>query len=348
MNEMLPARALPAVLLSSVVASVFVGTATAQSVPHTRALPSYAQGAYLGSASAFPFGRTGGLLQYWIRADQVGQAGAVTAIGSRPSRGYSGASRIQSYELKADLSTLAYGAFTGVFASNLSATTRVIHANKNVSIPATTGGTDPDAFAAMIALDTPLILVPGRNLVLEFNLGSAVGAFSTPYNSDLTTLSTSAYKHASSDPSCGGTLTASGSSTLPYTLALTGAAPQRFALFMLSASATFWGGIPLPFKLDPIGLTGCLLSVDPMINIALPTDANGNATLSIPFTAPAEAVALYAQALHEDATQKLVTSNLARSLLGGTGFCRYIYNFSVDGATAENGPFEWSAALLVR
>lgn len=336
----------PLLCCSAVLSFALASTVTAQSIPHSRTLPSFAQGAYLGSASSFPFGRDGGRAQYWIRADQVGLPGAIRSIGSRPSNNYTGAARTQSYEVQGALTTLTYSNFTNVFANNLGATSKVLHARKNVSIPATSGS-DPDAYAAQIALDTPLVIVPGMNLVLDFDLGSAVGASSAPYNSDLLVLSTS--KHVSSDANCGGTLTAS-STTNSYDLSLSGAAPQGAALFMLSASHTYWGPIALPFKLDAIGLNGCLLGVDPQINVGLLTNASGGASLSIPFTPPAEAPVIYAQVLHLDATTptKLATSNVTRSILAGTGFCRYIYNFTQDGTTAQNGPYEWQAALMVK
>ena len=53
-----------------------------------------------------------------------------------------------------------------------------------------------------IVLDNPFPLL-GRNLIVDFDLGTAVGAASAPYNGDLITLSGTG-EHMTSDPSCGG------------------------------------------------------------------------------------------------------------------------------------------------
>ena len=59
---------------------------------------------------------------------------------------------------------------------------------------------------------------------------------------------------------------------------------------MLSNDTTDWAGVPLPFRLDAIGMTGCLLGVDPLIFVTGVADASGAFSLSVPFATPADAV----------------------------------------------------------
>jgi hypothetical protein len=44
----------------------------------------------------------------------------------------------------------------------------------------------------------------------------------------------------------------------------------------------------------------------------------------------------------------IASTNVTRSILGITGFCSYIYNFTVDGPNAQNGPFNWQGCMLMR
>ena len=38
------------------------------------------------------------------------------------------------------------------------------------------------------------------------------------------------------------------------------------------------------------------------------------------------------------------TSNVTRSVLGKTGYVNYLYNWNVDGPTAQFGPFTYNAS----
>jgi hypothetical protein len=319
----------------------------AQSTPHPTTIPKVATGTYAGSASSFPLGRTGGHAQYWFRSDSISAPSAVTAIGPRASRGSAGAGRMQSLQITMANSTLAHSQFTNVFAQNLGAQSTVVYTRKNLVLPPLTSQQDPDQPMVWIVLDN-VFPMTGPNLIVDYDLGSAVGAASAPYNGDLITLSGSG-KHMTSEVSCGGTLTAS-STTTSYNLSLVGATPNQPAWMMLSHEATRWGGQPLPIKLDSAGMPGCVLGVDPLILVGGVANGSGAASLSLPFTLPADAYVIYAQALHMNPALPagIATTNVTRSILGITGFCSYIYNFTVDGATAQNGPFNWQGVMLLR
>lgn len=319
----------------------------AQSVPHTTTMPTFATGTFYGGASSFPFGRTGGRAQYWFRNDQIPAPSVINAIGSRPSRGLTTAARSQSVEVQMANSTLAHGGFTRDFATNLGATATVVYARQTLAIPALNAVSDPDQPGVWIPLDAPFVLT-GPNLIVDFDLGTAVGAASAPYNSDLMTLA-SPGRNLSSDPSCGGTLTATSSAT-SHTWTLTGAPATVPTALFISGNSTSWAGGALPYLLDGLGMTGCLLSVDPQVTVNGATDGAGSYTLNVPLTLPAPAQVFYAQAAHASPINALgvATTNATRTVLGNVGFCSYIYNFTVDGALAQNGPNNWQPALLVR
>jgi hypothetical protein len=320
----------------------------AQSVPHTTTIPEIATGTYLGGASSFPLGRTGGRAQYWFRRDGLPLPAIVTAIGPRATRNAAGTGRTQSLEIQMSNTALPYAGFTKDFALNLGTGATIVHARKNISIPSLTAQTDPDQPMLWILLDTPFPLL-GPNLVLDFDLGSAVAAASATYNGDLVTL-TSPGRHYTSEVSCGGTLTATNTAT-SYDLLLSGATASQPTWLMISATTRSWGGQRLPYALDFLGMTGCVLGIDPQIVVAGVATGAGTASLSIPITLPAtDPYVVYAQAAHLTTANPfgLATTNVTRSLLGSTGFCSYIYNFTVDGPLAQNGPNLWAAPMLLK
>jgi hypothetical protein len=319
----------------------------AQPAPHTTTIPKVAAGTFLGSASSFPLGRTGGRAQYWFRGDNIETPSLVTAIGPRPARNYTGTvARTQSVEITMSNSTLNHGSFTNVFAQNLGAQATIVVARRNVSIPTFPAHTDFNMPGVWIALDAPFALT-GPNLVLDFDLGTAVGATAANYNGDLLTLA-SPGRHYTSDPSCGGALAAT-ATTVNYDLSLSGAPPAVPAVLMLAVNATSLGPVPLPLRLDFINMPGCVLGVDPLVNVSGTTSASGTMSLSAPIAFPTAQV-IYAQALHASTAVPagLATSNVTRSIVGNAGFCAYIYNFTVDGTTAQNGPFAWQGAMLLQ
>lgn len=332
---------------STFVALSLVGTVCAQSTPHTMTIPKVATATYGNSVSSFPLGRTGGMAQYWVRGDGLHTPAVVTAIGPRAGKNVSGAARTQSLEITVANTTLDYASFGKTFAQNLGATPTIAYARKLLSIPTVATQTDPDQPGVWIALDAPLV-VTGPNLVLQFDLGTAVGATSASYNGDLITLA-SPGRSASSETSCGGILAAT-LSTTAYTLNLTGALPNAPTWLLVSSGANASGSILLPFKLDPIGMVGCVLGVDPQIVISGTADGAGATSLSVPITLPTAAWVVYAQAIHASTTTTLglASTNVTRSVVGFTGFCSYIYNFTVDGPVAQNGPNNWTGAFLLQ
>lgn len=241
--------------------------------------------------------------------------------------------------------SLPHSGFTSSFANNLGPTATVVFAQRQVAIPAFSTHQDFDAPGVWIPLDVPFTII-GPNLVVDFDLGTAVGAVSAPYNGDLVTLSGTG-RHWTSDPSCGGTLTAT-STTTDVTYSMAGGTPNAPAFLMLSTTSTHVSGIPLPFRLDAFGMPNCLLSVDPQIVIPGTANASGSMSMNFPLSVPVPAQVIYGQAAHSSSAVPagIATTNATRSILGSAGFCAYIYNFTVDGPNAQNGPNQWQGAIL--
>jgi hypothetical protein len=79
-------------------------------------------------------------------------------------------------------------------------------------------------------------------------------------------------------------------------------------------------------------------------------DGSGNMSMTFPLATPSTAQVIYGQAAHASAAVPagIATTNATRSILGSAGFCAYIYNFTVDGPNAQNGPNQWQGAMLLR
>ena len=137
-------------------------------------------------------------------------------------------------------------------------------------------------------------------------------------------------------------MTASGTVT-SYNLQLSGADANKAGSFLIGIDHTKLGGsLPLPYKLDAFGLTGCYLGVDPLVNVGFTTDASGGYFLTLPISVPITTpITLFAQALHAYAANAsgFATTNVAHSLIGGAGLANYLYNFTADGPVAQYGPY---------
>src|SRR5262249_31693496 len=82
-----PVRHYDARMRRPLVTLAFCGALSAQPAVHTTTLPGLVAGAFGNTSLALPLGRTGGLIQYWFRGDNVPLAPLIIAIGARPARG---------------------------------------------------------------------------------------------------------------------------------------------------------------------------------------------------------------------------------------------------------------------
>jgi hypothetical protein len=65
-------------------------------------------------------------------------------------------------------------------------------------------------------------------------------------------------------------------------LHLSGAPPGSPAALFLGMSRTSFGGVPLPFPLHNLGMSGCLLHVSPDVLLVTNTDPTGYAFVDVP------------------------------------------------------------------
>ena len=333
MRHLLPSCCLLALASSSL---------TAQPAPHTTTNPKVFTGVYAGSATAtFPLGRTGGLIQYWRRASDLPAPTVMTATGSRATRGQNApAAMLNGVELTMSNTAVTFAAFSSTYAANFGAQTTVVFTRKPVNLPALSNAIDPDQPVAWLMHDVPFVFL-GPHLIVQFDLGTAVGSTSLGRPAD--SVPTAAITHIASAPSCGGTLTASGSTTL-YTLSLQGAAANLPGVLLLGVENVLLGGAPvLPYRLDGIGMTGCALRLAPAMTLSFTADGSGAMTWNVPINYPSsrESDIVHAQVLHASPSSPAgwATTNATHSVLGNVGLANYAYNYTADGPVAQYGPY---------
>lgn len=327
---------------SLVAVALLVGGALhAQSVPNTDTSPRFFTGTFAGGGNLLPFARSGGLIQYWWRKDNFRTGQLVTAIGVRPQASLTGTpTTMNSVEVKLSNTT---NPFTNTYANNFGAQVTTLFTAKPVNLPALTPPNSFNQPMLWLNADTPFVAV-GQNVVCQFDLGSAVGATQLSHIADSFSMaSVGATLHKTSGTSCGsGNLIGTGTVSTTYSVQLSGAPASSPAVLLLGIDNTMLSGVlPLPYKLDALGFTGCFLGVDPLITLNVTTDGTGGYFLSVPLPVAPSAETFYAQAVHVDATKPagFATTNVAHSLLGGSGLANYAYNFTVDGPVAQYGPY---------
>ncbi len=342
---MLASRIPAALSLPFLLASV-----VAQSVPHTSTMPKIAEGALAGSGSTFPLGRTGGRVQYWYRGDNIPSTPQVTSIGARPFFDGATTGRTQTFQITMANVTIGASAFTRDFAQNLGAQPTVVFASRSVALPALPTGRDPNVSAVWMTLDAPFTM-NGPNVIVDFDLGTAVGAAGAPPLTEQWVMTArDTERHLSSGVSCGVPLLGPARGAI-YRLTLNGVPPSQPVWFLFGSDASVAGGVRLPASLAFAGMPGCFLGVDPAVVLPVVADWQGNATYHDPrfLQSPGESLIVYAQAIHavSGTPTRLATTNVIRSAFGGIGLCNTISNVSIDGAIAQNGPFDGSSAAVL-
>jgi hypothetical protein len=107
----------------------------------------------------------------------------------------------------------------------------------------------------------------------------------------------------------------------PVSYELAQAPPGRFAAIQLGTSNTLWNGIPLPLRLDFLGMRGCTQWIAPAFEVYLFTDAAGTATLPIvlPPDPALVGVSVFTQGLITDPPSPgfAITTNGLETVIGG-------------------------------
>lgn len=315
----------------------------AQVKPHTPAIPGFATGYYDGSSSLTSLGiggRTRGTFQIWYRGDTLPRPTIIKNLGVRPTQGLTASTVPQDVEIVLSSTAKGFGSLDKTFANNLGNDATVFLARKIVNPPPLANHTDPDAPAFWIPGDQPFLYIQGPHFLWQTTIHTEPTTRTTGYTCASLSILSGSGGHSTSDASCGGSLTASYAGA-QYSLDLAGALPNGPALFMLALrNHALAGAIPLPLDLGPLGMTGCLLAIDPWITLGTATDATGAARLSIPLPSPADSLFLHAQVVHGSTANPagLATSNAAHSVIGSVGLLNYLYLYDV-GPVATSGPF---------
>lgn len=319
--------------------------AAAQVQPYTKAIPSFATGYYDGVdglTTSITGGRTKLIFQMWYRGDTVPSKPAVmVALGERPMQTATAPAAAADLEVVLSSTSATASTLSTTFASNLGNDATVFFKRKVYNMPASSNHADPDQPIAWLPGDQPFVWIQGPHFLVQTVVQTAATAGNTGHRAQALAMRLGTSGHATSEPSCGGMLTATYSGA-SYSLALSGAKPNAPALFMLALrNATLGGVVPLPMDLGPLGMSGCVLAVDPLINVPLTADGAGNVQLSAPFPLLAEAIFLHAQVVHGSNANAvgLATSNVAHSVIGSGNLMAYVYNFNDVTPVATSGPF---------
>lgn len=315
--------------------------APAQIQPHTPAIPGFATGYYDGSNALTSLGiggRTRFTFQIWYRGNTVPRPTVFTMLGVRPKQGLTASTVPQDVEIVLSSTAKGFSTLDTTFANNLGSDATVFLRRTVVNPPALTNHTDPDAPAFWIPGDQPFVFVQGPHFLWQTVVQTEATSRTTGYTCQ--SLAIALGGHRTSDPSCGGSLAASSTSST-YDLRLTGALPNVAGQLILGVNnQTLAGAVRLPVDLGLFGMTGCNLAVDPLVTLPLTTDAAGNALVSVPFATPAQSVFLHAQVAHVSNANAvgLATTNVAHSVLGNAGMLNYLYAYDV-ATVAAFGPY---------
>jgi hypothetical protein len=209
----------------SLIAMTFCPGIAAQAAPHTTTNPRAWSGVFTNHAYAtYPFGRTGGLIQYWRRGADLTVPQIITATGGRATQTLiAPAFMLNGVELTMSNTPVTFQGFSSTYANNFGPQSTIVFTRKAVNLVALNGNNSPNVPVAWLMHDVPF-LFQGPNFLVQVDLGTAVG--SVGINRPADGIPSTLVHHIQSAPSCGGTLTASGTGT-SYALTLQGASVHR-------------------------------------------------------------------------------------------------------------------------
>lgn len=339
-------RTLPLLALLALFAPV-----QAQARPRT--IPKIFAGNYGPTANLAPLGRTKVFIQTWYRGDNLQLGLPVLELGWRVHNTISAAAQAHTMEIVLGSTPATFSTLSKTFAANLGPAPVTFLALTTVNLPAQAQPADPDQPAVWIKGNRPFVF-QGPHLLVQVDVQSAAAPTSTGYNcNSFTMASASTSFFLTAEKSCAGASLQGSHANGQLTLSLTGAPPSTPVFFLIGLdNARLGGSVPLPLDLGFLGMTGCVLALDPFLSFGASADATGAAAPVFPVALPPESLVLSFQALHLTAANPagIGTTNRMSTILGGAGLCTYLYNWTVFGPTAESGPFAGNrgAVILLR
>jgi hypothetical protein len=337
-------------LTTHLFAVTLAGLSSLPAQSHTRTVPKVFTGWHAGSAHTATLARTRFFIQTWYRGDNLQSPSPISQIGWRVHSNTVAPAQLHTLEIVLTSTTATFSTLSKTFTSNLGNDATVFFTLKQVNLPAQNLPSDPDAPALWLLGDRPFVY-RGPHFLVQVDVQSSTVPSSTPYLTDGYEMTMpDQTKHSVTERSCAGGIGVDYASGR-WNLDVAGARPNGAVLFLIGRENTTaaGGAVSLPLDLSPLGMTGCILGVDPIILVPLAAGPTGRASLSIPVVAGPETIIVHAQALISTNLTPVGfgTTDVAHSLLGGIGLSNYVFNFSRFTPTAEYGPFPYNLGEII-
>jgi hypothetical protein len=252
----------------------------------------------------------------------------ITAFGYRQD-GYSAVSTLKlQFEALMGHNTRLQEKLTGKFDTNYDMAPTKVIAKKIFNLPAMLKGSAPSKGFLMLKLDKPFTYVHPKNLVTEVKVfGNNNGNKNFYYNMDYARYYSPSKSFGLACKTSGGSfpILTSSSAVLQssWTLGMSKFPASSASVLILGASKTkLFGSIPLPFKLDPLGMKGCYQNIDMNFIMAGPTTSTsgtGGIRFQVPLQFSLIGQKIYAQMWAADMfanSAGLVTSNGVEAQFG--------------------------------
>lgn len=315
--------------------------APAQTTAHERALPKAATGAWgNGNGIYDPVAHGTRINQLWFRGDNLPIPFVVREVGTRLGRQVTASAAAKfNFEVVFDNSSVTWATMNPDPTKNLGANATTLFSG-TLDLKMTPPSTNPNTADTWIKATRPFVYAgPSLLVQLKWTPGALNGI---RRNNGFNTNNATGTNHLSAGKSCGGTLTASQSTSGMYSLSVTSAQPNALCVFMLGVENVAVGNIAFPVDLSPAGLTGCELGIDPLILLPTVSNASGTASLSFPFTVKTSDADVWSlQGLHASTANRagLATTGVVTSVMGKIGLVRAL---RVD-KRGTSGPTTWNA-----
>jgi hypothetical protein len=301
-----------------------------------------------------PFGRTKYFGQTWYRGDSLPKPFLMTQIGFRTGPNVSYSAMTIKFEFVLDNSKVTFGTLSKTFSANLTQSATTFYKMKNLNVPAVNKNQDPMKPVVWLPGDQVMVFT-GPNLIVQNDIQTSTSASSTGWTVEGYSMSTGAPSRIHSvGTSCGKSTLSSAYANNQYTLTVTGAPASTPVTFYVGLdNQRRLGGGPLPVDLGVIGMTNCLLELEPLAAIPVTSNASGSATLSATLNPPTSSFFAFIQAAHAEQSANpanYVATNMESTLFGAAGISTYVYNWTTFGPTAQFGPYNTNRGqvMLIR
>lgn len=315
------------------IASCLLMSLGSLSAQHPKTLPELYTGSYAGGGNLLPLSRTRGFIQYYHRGDQFPSTKIMLQLGFRLQQTITSMGALShKLEITVGNTKTTYTTLSKTFANNFTSTPTTFLKLKTVNFPAKSIPKDPDQPVSWIKGDAPFIWL-GPNLIVQVDIQTSTTFGGTTVNANTDSIPASSLIVHNTDKSCGGSIVGTYGSGA-FSAKLTGSLAGSPIIYMIGAHLLPVDvGFILPGK-------GCSITVNPLVTFLGTADASGSASFSIPFV-PSVTTTLHLQALHRPTSGPgLASTDVSHIQFGGNNdTSTYLYNWTVNGPTAQYGPY---------